>query len=322
MIGYVYLSTCVVTNKVYVGITIQKFYKRRCEHIKVSFNSNDKAYNHHFHRAIRKYGKENFKWEVLETIKKETREELIQELKRLEIKYIKKYNSKQNGYNSTDGGDSSCIECKRIKIYSDNGELLEIMNNAAEVSNKYKIPKNTIWSICGKFSYYTKWRNKRIIFRYEDDNITKEDLEKIQSINYDNYITQYDLCGNIINRFDSISDASKILNLNRSRITDCCSSKTSFVLINGIRYIFKYRDNYPTKDELDYVNSIKSDPKVKVIAIDSVTNEIIGTFDSQSDAAKELNVRKNNISEVCSGKRKTAGKYNGHPIKWIKQPIL
>ena len=40
----------------------------------------------------------------------------------------------------------------------------------------------------------------------------------------------------------------------------------------------------------------------------SITNKIIGTFDSQSEAAQKLNTRKNNISEACSGKRKSAGK--------------
>lgn len=322
MTGYIYLSTCSVSNKVYVGMTIQKFYQRRCDHIKASFNEKNPAYNHHFHRAIRKYGKENFQWEILQTVEKETRKELIKELKRLEIAYIKKYNAKINGYNSTDGGDSSYIICKKIKVYLDTGELLDTLNDVTEASEKYNVSKNIIWLICGRFSYYTKWNNTRIIFRYENDNLTQEDLDKIQKINYDKPISQYDLSGNCINRFSNIKIAIEKLQIDRQRITDCCSGKTSFVLINSIRYIFKYGDDIPTIQELNYVQSIKSDPKCKVIAIDSVTNQEIGRFDSQSDASRVLGVRKNNISEACSGKRRTAGKYKNHPIKWIKQPIL
>lgn len=322
MIGYIYLSTCTITNKVYVGMTIQRYTNRWRDHIKFSFDPKSKTYDHHFHRAIRKYGKENFKWTVLETIEKETREDLIQTLKKLEIEYIKKYDSKNNGYNSTDGGDCSSIECKRIKVYSDSGKLLETFNNVLEAANKYQISKNTIWSVCGRFSCYTRWNNQRLIFRYENDEITIDDFKKLSTINYDNSVSMYDLFGNLIQQFNNITIASNRLNINRTRITNCCSNKTSFVLINGTRYIFKYGNNTPTKEELDYVKTIKSDPKSAVIAIDSITNEIIGKYSSQSEAAKELNVRKNNISEACSGKRKSAGKYNNHPIKWVKQPIL
>lgn len=322
MEGIVYLSTCLITNKVYVGITIQRFIKRKCDHIKVSFNPKSKAYNHHFHRAIRKYGKDNFKWEILETIQENTKSILISRLKKLEIEYIKKYNSKKEGYNSTDGGDSSGVICKKIKVYFDSGKLLEIFDNISELTNKYKISKNSVWLSCGRFTSYSRWQNQRLIFRYEDDEVTSDDLKKLSTINYDNSISMYDLSGTLIKRFDNISIASKELNLNRDRITTCCSGKNSFVLINGTRYIFKYKDNIPSEEELEYVKSIKSDPKVSVIAIDSITNKIIGKYSSQSDAARELNVRKNNISEACSGKRKSAGKYNGHPIKWIKQSIL
>lgn len=322
MIGYIYLCTCTVTNKVYVGMTIQKYTNRWRDHIKFSFNPKSKTYNHYFHKAIRKYGKENFKWSILETVEKETREELIKELKRLEINYIKQYDSKNNGYNLTDGGDCSNIECKKIKVYSDSGQLLETFNNVSELSDKYKITKNVIWLVCGRFSNYTKWNNHRLIFRYENDDVTKEDLEKLSNINYDNSVSMYDLLGNLVKCFNNITIASNELNIARNRITACCSGRNSFTLINGIRYIFKYGNNKPSEEEISYINTIKSDPKSAVIAIDSVTNEIIGKYSSQSEAAKELNIRKNNISEACSGKRKSAGKYNNHPIKWIKQPIL
>lgn len=322
MNGVIYLSTCIVTNKVYVGMTIQKFNKRKQDHIKVSFNPNSKAYNHHFHRAIRKYGKENFKWEILETIQEDTRKELIARLKQLEIEYIKKYDSKRNGYNSTDGGDCPAVECKRIKVFLDSGQLLETFDNVSELTNKYKLTKNTVWSVCGRFSYYARWQNQRLIFRYENDEITSEDWEKLSKINYDNSISVYCLSGELIKHFDNISIASKELDINRDRITVCASKKAAFTLIKGVRYIFRYGNETPTQEELEKAKSIKSDPKVKVIAIDSITNKIIGTFDSQSEAAQKLNTRKNNISEACSGKRKSAGKYNGHPIKWIKQSIL
>lgn len=52
----------------------------------------------------------------------------------------------------------------------------------------------------------------------------------------------------------------------------------------------------------------------RIRAIDIITNKILGDFESQYTAGKHFKIRPSNISEVCSGKRKSAGKYNGHPI--------
>lgn len=54
------------------------------------------------------YGLDNFKFEVIEEINKESRQELSQELDRLEIQYIKELNSLfPHGYNRTKGGDNA-----------------------------------------------------------------------------------------------------------------------------------------------------------------------------------------------------------------------
>lgn len=145
MVGYVYLSTCIVTQKVYVGITIQNYTKRWEDHIKYSFNPNSNSYNHHFHRAIRKYGKDNFTWTIIETVQSESRNMLTASLKELEIKYIKYYDSYNTGYNSTKGGDTSRKECKSINVYNENGDLLTSFSSAIEASDYYKISKSVIY---------------------------------------------------------------------------------------------------------------------------------------------------------------------------------
>lgn len=55
----------------------------------------------HFHRALRLYGKENWIHEIVASDI-----DTIEEANSLEKYYIKYYNSFENGYNSTDGGDS------------------------------------------------------------------------------------------------------------------------------------------------------------------------------------------------------------------------
>ena len=318
MVGYVYLSTCIVTQKVYVGITIQNYTKRWEDHIKYSFNPNSNSYNHRFHRAIRKYGKDNFTWTIIETVQSESRNMLTASLKELEIKYIKYYDSYNTGYNSTKGGDTSRKECKSINVYNENGDLLTSFSSAIEASDYYKISKSVIYQCCGRFTMYSLWKGIRLIFRYNIDTVTKKDLEELWQNHYNTSVSMYDTNGKFLQAFTTITEASTALNISRIRITDNCSKKTSFVLINGIRYIFRYFNEYPTETEVQALNKIKSNPKTRVRAIDIITNKILGDFESQYTAGKHFKIRPSNISEICSGKRKSAGKYNGHPILWLK----
>lgn len=67
------------------------------------------------YRAIEKYGLHNFTIDILEKFEPEqniSREELIKKLDALEIKYIKEYDSYNNGYNCTVGGDYGVLGLK------------------------------------------------------------------------------------------------------------------------------------------------------------------------------------------------------------------
>jgi group I intron endonuclease len=86
-----------ITNKCYIGQTINSFHKRRYDHLLNAKNNSQ----YPFHCAIRKYGKENFTWEVLYECS--TNEELNEK----ERYYILMYNTKVNGYNLTDGGEGN-----------------------------------------------------------------------------------------------------------------------------------------------------------------------------------------------------------------------
>lgn len=100
-IGYIYKITCLVTNKVYIGQTIHPPEERLKNHIRSAFRGSD----HKFHRAIRKYGAENFRVEELSVHFAENKRSLRKILNKEEISAIKLYDSKERGYNSTLGGD-------------------------------------------------------------------------------------------------------------------------------------------------------------------------------------------------------------------------
>lgn len=97
--GIIYGWYCIVTDKWYIGQTIdeQGRFKR---HIDDAINKKD---NTHFHRALRKYGLENWVYCVLED------NVLKENLNLKEIEWIEYYDSFYNGYNLTTGGDTNYI---------------------------------------------------------------------------------------------------------------------------------------------------------------------------------------------------------------------
>ena len=84
MIG-IYKIENLITNKIYIGqsTSIERRWK---DHKNTAFNENDKSYNYPLYKAIRKYGVDNFSFEVLEECE-------IEELNEKEKFYISKFNS-------------------------------------------------------------------------------------------------------------------------------------------------------------------------------------------------------------------------------------
>lgn len=114
MLGRIYYVICTITNKWYFGQTVKTVEKRWKEHI----GSAQRGSDHKFHRAIRKYGEENFTVEEVMWVKAPTKKELKAKLDFLERHFIQRYDTKRNGYNSTDGGDGfkNMLEESLLKI--------------------------------------------------------------------------------------------------------------------------------------------------------------------------------------------------------------
>ena len=90
---WIYKITNIQNNKCYIGQTIRPIEQRFHRHINDALNN---ILDTHFARAIRKYGKDNFIIEEIDTAK--TQEELNQK----EQYWINYYNSIEEGYNETD----------------------------------------------------------------------------------------------------------------------------------------------------------------------------------------------------------------------------
>ncbi len=90
---WIYKITNIQNNKVYIGQTIRPIEQRFHRHLNDALNN---ILDTHFARAIRKYGKDNFIIEEIDTA--ETQDELNQK----EQYWIQYYNSVNDGYNETD----------------------------------------------------------------------------------------------------------------------------------------------------------------------------------------------------------------------------
>lgn len=98
MIG-IYKWTNKINQKSYIGQSIN-IQERQKKHIAASYYPKSNTYNTAFHKAIRKYGVDQFDFDILCICK-------VEELDVLEKFYIEKFNSfVPNGYNMTTGGEN------------------------------------------------------------------------------------------------------------------------------------------------------------------------------------------------------------------------
>lgn len=98
----IYKITNLINNHSYIGQSVN-IEARLKTHFKRAFteNESDPEYNKALYVAIRKYGKDNFKTEILEELPFASR----QELNIRESFWITQYNTYNDGYNETFGGD-------------------------------------------------------------------------------------------------------------------------------------------------------------------------------------------------------------------------
>lgn len=211
--GIIYKATNVATGEVYVGATTISLQERINDH----YNKATKNYGHKFQNAIREYGFESFIWEQIDTGIN------TDELALKEKYYIQKFDSFNNGYNSDRGGGFK----KTIYQYNLTGELESTFQSLEEASKSSSISEESISHAC----VGDRKTSNGFYWTYTCTFNLKEDIRKKK-------VVQYDFEGKTLNVFDSIIEASKQTEINKSSIAKCCRGERK----KAGNFIWKFYD--------------------------------------------------------------------------------
>ena len=304
MIG-IYKITNKINNKCYIGQSVN-INKRWNAHIH-QFNNID-VYNYPLYRAFRKYGIENFSFEIIETCSRD-------KLNEREKYWIQYYDSCYNGYNQSLGGDSAPHFSKLTPETLQ--QLTYDLQNTSTLhhilADKYNVSTEIVQGInTGRYWHRDNLSyplRKREVIIHTCKRCGKPITSKAE------YCPECaHLLARKVERPDALHLAAEVVN-------------TSFVAV-GEKYgvsdsaVRKWCKNYglsTKKDDLYlYVKErdaslLTKERKIKITTIPRKVGQfsggkLIATFNSTREATSKTKIL--HIKEVCDGKRPSASGYN------------
>lgn len=313
--GQIYKAINKINGMIYIGKTMGSLKNRKKDHISKALRHIN---NTRFHNALRKYGSKNFEWEVLEKCSMDI-------INDREIYYIAKFSStdKSVGYNMTLGGENDyrnnlgkkwstkriLERSKPVYQYDVRGILIKRWDSVKLVAGYYSVDLSVIYRVCNTNKI---WRG--YVWRTCASKLTSVDISNFYIVKNPVYtILQYDLSGNLLNEYSSISKITSIYNIDESNINRACNgiNKTS------AGYIWRYKDNPLSKSELRDILKRKpmSKESIKKRALSQskpvlqydLQNKFIKEWVSMRKATASLGLHGGAITKVCQGKYKTTG---------------
>lgn len=271
----IYKIENLINGKVYIGKSVD-IKSRLQNHKSESFNKNSNAYDTAIHRAIRKYGIENFSFEVIEECSREN-------LSDKEKYWIKFYNSFGSGYNLTTGGEGvPTVNEKQIRKLWDDGLSI------GEIFEKTKYNKHTIINVLQNYHKYS---------RKESNRRGRLDAFK----NRVKPVIQYDFDGKFVQEYNSTKDAANANGIGENLIRACLSGSQNSA--GGYQWRYK-SDDTPT-----YYKPKTAIKKKSVLQFD-ISGNLIAEHCSVSKAAKSVGLSNpTSIIVSCKSSTRTAAGY-------------
>lgn len=293
-----YVHTCIVNNKKYIGIT--------CRDPEERWGHNGRCYKDHnpyFYNAIQKYGwDEGFTHEILyyKCLSQEEAEEL-------EIKMIEEYRTTEHeyGYNQMIGGahNGRMSEQTKLKLskafkgrkISEKTRLALIEANKNRViseETRQKMSESAKKRGGHPVSEEAKERLRQANLGKKPPETAYEALKEVICKKVDMYTK--DLV--FVRTFDSIEDARRYFGKESCHISEVCNHIGKNKTWNG--YVWRYHG--------ESVDDYENNGRKKAVVQYTLDGEYVATYESATKAAEAIGADRTGIKNCVNGKTKTA----------------
>lgn len=266
--GRIYKYTNLINNKVYIGQTKKSLKQRHKNHLN---ELNDNTY---FHRAILKYGINNFKLELIEDNipydKLDSREKYW-------IKYYDSFYTSGKGYNLTEGGQwgsgTQLLSTKQAEEIQN--KILNSDLSFVELANNYQVSTSCISDINTGRTFYNNKFNYPLRIGREHSNLDKESFNKI-----------VDNLKNTKMTFDEIACINKV------------KTYTVGIINRGLHSFCSKKEKYPlrkTEQKFTANNILTQKQVIQIIYEICFTNETLVNI------GEKFHIAKNTIGDISRG---------------------
>jgi group I intron endonuclease len=264
-----------INGKIYIGQSVDIYYRFR-NHKSESFNPKSNAYDTAIHRAIRKYGVENFSFDIIEECSQD-------ELREREIYWINYYGSFGDGYNLTTGGEGvPTVNIKQVQNLWDEGLSID------EIATTMNCDKHTTIRILESYEKYSNEESYKRGRKNASAKISKP-------------VVQYDNMGVLIKKYNSATDAEQQTGIKANDIR--CAALGCQASAGGYQWIYD-GDSPP-----GIYNPKSSNDKKPVFQFDLQGN-FIAEYSSASEAQRAVGLKNvNSITRCCENNQHTAAGY-------------
>lgn len=284
MITGIYKIKNKITNQVYIGQSVD--IKARWAAHKSPGTWNDKtkpSYYYRLYTAFREYGLENFEFSVIEECEKVN-------LNEREKYWIKYYDSFNNGYNMTPGGQTyGNNKVSAVYQYSLEGKFLQKYDSVREAAEKYNIPVHNIYSALSRNNIAGKYQWSYVKVDRMDSNFSN----RIPVISFT-------LKGQRVNTYLGMNEAAQLSGDSWNTIKKSCETH---------QHSGKYQWRYWAEDpDIKQIPAYQWNPKQAIDQYD-LNGIYITTYESIANAAKNLGLDASNLTTRCKNRQKSYGNY-------------
>lgn len=290
----VYCIENFVNGNKYIGQSVN-IYRRWENHI--SCLNNNSHYNLHLQKSWMKYGEDAFGFKILEICS----ENLLNEREQYWISY---YDSFNNGYNMTAGGDGTT----GVKCSDEKKEKISKANTGRKLTEEQRKRVSA-----GLLKSQNVLRGER--HPYNNRKLTELEVEKLRNgvrkyFENNNYTPPWSkkvICVTTNEIFDTIKKAASSYGIKTSsNISSCCNHKREFAgeSSNGIRLQWEWYNEgvkYNKKEQI-----YRSNKKKPIIQYD-LNHNFIKEWDSAKECSENTGISRSKISNVCKGIRNKTG---------------